>query len=468
MKPTTKYLLAICLGALLLRMAFVSQADGPTFHAYETIEQAEHISETGVPLRVDTPHGTYFPLPVFPYLLAFANLFLTDTLTYLLVPNLFAVFAHAALYFLVLELTGKERYALLAAFGSIFVPAYLNATILTASSLSLAIPLVLMITTLFLKLRKTKENRNVLLALFIVLSFTDAIVLVFIPFLILSLLLTTVREARGEIAQQEFAVFAIFFLIWLYVLLYKSFISAFGFHVFSANGLFAPSVTGLSAPLIATQIGVLVFGLALYATYKETAGAHVGIQSVIALALTIACSLWIAAISFPAGLSLFGLVCTALAAIGLAHYRQFTRSLRHQSLTSIAGIVLGVFFVLTSVLPFASEGFRAAQDAAPKSALLAASWIVENTPKDSLLVAPAAYGYFLETKAERPVYLKENAFFYADSPERQARVTAVLASDRSALTEIPAAEYIVSTEASRIPCVNTVYAKEIFIGKVLC
>jgi hypothetical protein len=431
----------------------------------------QHIADTGLPIVYQTPFGKLYSLPVFSYLLSFATLFVPEKIVYLVLPNVLAVLAHAAVYYLVLELTGKEQYALLGALGSVFVPAYLTATLLTVSPLALAAPLLLTCVTLYLKLRKSKEHRLLLLALFILLSLTHPIALIAIPFLILSLLLTTVREARGEVAQQEFAVFALFYLIWLYVLLYKNFLSHFGLHIFIGNTpqqVVTQMTASVTPQLLATQLGVVLFGLALYATYKETAGQHIGIQAVIALALSMGLALLFHAVLLPVGLACFGLVCAVLAAVGWSHITRFAQQLRRPVWRVVLTAVIALLFTLTSVVPTLTEGLRMPQHAVTQQELDAAAWLSENTPQNSLLLAPPTWGYFLESQAHRPVYLSTNYLRYPDPQARYETVSAVLANKTAAALTTPKSNYIVTAEPISISCAHVVYNQTVTIAKVLC
>jgi hypothetical protein len=470
-----KPLIFIVIVAFFLRILLATQAPGLEYQAYSTVNQVEHIKDTGLPLLTnelsgDTENGVAYPL--YAYIIALSTLFLPDNLAYIITPNLIAITLHIAIFYLILELTNNKQLSLLGSAASIFIPSYITATLLTLSSLSLAVPLLLVFVTLFLKLRKTKENRNVLLFVFVVLAFTHPISLLCIPFLIISVILSTIRRSRDEVIQQEFALFAILFLTWLYILLYRKSLATIGVKTIFGNLPAAAMQTvymHVSLTALATAVGIVPFGLALYAAYREGVAHHIGIQATIALALSTVLVIIAKLVPLETGLAVFSVVCVVLAAVGLQHLHQYSKALRRTTLPLITGVILLVMFLFTSVLATVTAGVEQALQAAPNEVLEAAYWLKENSPPGSLVLTRPEQGHLIEAVANRPVYIHTDYLSLPDAAQRYSIAQGIYAGSRPGYAARQEhIEYILSDEQLTDKCLNTVYTKGVYVAKVLC
>ena len=470
-----KALFIICAAAFILRLSLVLQAQSFDYSAYETIRQVENIKDTGLPIIHDTLSAagrTSLPLPVFPYLLAFSTLFMPDKYAFLIVPSLFAVLLQLALFYLILELTNDTRLSLLGAAASIFLPSYMSATLLTLSAATIAIPMFIVIVTLFLKLRKTQEKRNVLLALFILLSFTHSLAILFIPFVVLSMLLMSIKRARGETGQLEFAIFSIFYLVWFYLLLYKRSLEELGARTLQANipsAALAAVYSDVNIFTVTAAIGVIPFGLMLYTAYKEGNGEHLGILTTLSLAITLAVIIILQLIPLELGTALFSAVCIALAIVGVQHLWRYSRTLRKKTVPHVAAAAIAALFILTSVLPTVISGIDSVQHTADPNVLDAASWLSQNSLQTNIVLAQPEWGFAIETVAKRPAYIDEHYLDVPDASERYELVQELLSSKQPSIEAHEAhVDYIMSAEKLNDPCINTVYGSKVYIGKVLC
>jgi hypothetical protein len=458
-------------------MILAAQSPTLSYEAYNTIRQVEHIEETGVPLIKDPlSYGgrIAIQLPLFQYILAFSNLFFPDDIVYIVVPNLIAVLMHAALFYLILELTNSVHLSGIGAAASIFTPGYLSATLLTLSSLCLAIPLLIFMVTLFLKLRKSREKRNALLLSFLLLCLTHPIALLCIPFFLIATVLTTIsatKRSRDEIAQQEFALFATFFLLWLYIILYKQSLASVGFETLRANipqAVRATVYSEVTISSLAVAIGTIPLGLALYAAYKEAAGKHVGIQAIIALAVTVLLAMILQVIPLTTGVALFSIVCIILAAVGLQHLESYHRTLKKSVLPTAVVLVMSILFVVTSILPTFTAGIAATQHTAQENVLKTAQWLAENSPKDSMLLVQPEHGFLYESVAKRKVYVDTNFLGQENAEERYEDAMLIRSRPNAAAAKERHIDYVVSDIELHDRCLNTVYKEHVYVMKVLC
>lgn len=463
----------ICVITLAIRLGVAFSAPALSYNAYETVRQVEHIHENGLPLVQDTLSWggrTILELPVFSYLIAFTTLFIPRDIAYILIPNICAIFLQVAVFLLAMELTSDTKLSLYAAAASVFIPVYWSSTLLTVSPLSLAIPLFITCITLFLKLRKTPERRNLLLGLFVILVLTSPIAFIFVPFIIISLILVAIRHSKGERAQLEFAVFSIFFLLWFNTILYKQSLSAVGMKTLTANipaAAFTANV--FSVYSLGLAIGLAPFGLALYTAYKDGVGNHIGVQTTIALALTIGGLIAAQWIPSDVGFSLLASVCIVLAAVGIQHINRYSRMLRRKTLPRSFATTLIIIFIITNIIPTALAAAQAQQDTANPDVIAAANWLKENSLPSANVLAPPSWGFLIENTANRATYIDEDYMGRSDAEERYEFATGIIARTESpVLADRKHITYVMSAEQINHDCLNTVYSKGVYIAKVLC
>ena len=463
-----------CLAALILRLTLAAQAPTLAPEAYDTVRQAEHIAETGVPFQTDplTPNNEpRTVLPVFPYLVAFGTI-LVGEYAYILIPNLLAVLLHAALFLLVLELTQNRALATTALFTSIAIPSYLAATLLTTSSLALAIPLTIFILTLFIKLRKSREKRNILLIATVILLATHPIGLLIVPVFLVALAFATIRRARELTIQYDFAIFTTFLAAWSYILLYKQTILLHGLSVIQGNIPQAIQLAQYGAPDLLTfglAVGVLPFGLAIYAAYKEGAAQHTGIQATIAFTIVAFLATVFKVVPTSIGVTLVATGCIALAAVGLEWLIAYVKTMRETTLPH-TGIVIGVLvFIITSIVPTIIIGITATTTTIPPEVLDAGYWLRDNSLPDAMIIAQPAWGSALAWTSKRPVFINQEYLSNPSSEESYDITTRILAGTNvKNLAEELRIEYVVSDIKITHNCLNEVHTDTVRIMKVLC
>jgi hypothetical protein len=220
---------------------------------------------------------------------------------------------------------------------------------------------------------------------------------------------------------------------------------------------------------LAAAVGIIPFGLALYAAYREGVAHHIGIQATIALAISTILVLLFKAIPLNTGLAMFSIVCIALAAVGLQHMYNYSRSLKRSTLPNIIMGGLIILFLLTSVLSTIIAGVSATQDTVAEADVQAARWIKENTPKDTLVLAAPQKGHFIEAEAERKVYINTDYLGQPDAEERYDKVQTIYSSTRPGYAaRAEHIEYIITEEEKTDTCLNTIYRNGTYIAKVLC
>lgn len=466
-------IILICFVALALRLVILAQTPTLAPEAYSTIRQVEHIRDTGVPFLTDPQTGhAARPLPLFSYLLAFGTLLLPNDFVYALFPNICAVLLHAAIFLLTLELTNNRAFAALAAVTSIFIPGYVQATTITVSALALAVPLLFFTLTLFIKLRKSKEKRWLLLALTVALLLTHPLSLLLIPTLLIALGLATLRRAHGLSIQYEYALFATALITWAHLLYYRDTILAHGLDAVHGNVPTVVRAVTYGSPDILSlglAVGVVPFGLALYAAYKEGVARHPGIQTTIALAASGALGVAFGIVPTASGTILFACACIPLAAVGLQHLRSYGRTLHHPWLATLSATTILILFLFTSALATIVAIGSEPAAATPQDAIDAAQWLGQNSLEDAVVVSEPRYSDMLIYEAHRTPYLTNNYLHEADVEER-TRLTQAILNGQATQDDYSTAhiEYVFTTVPQRHVCLNTVRRGSFLVEKVLC
>lgn len=465
--------LIVCLAALALRLVLAAQATTFAPEAYDTIRQAEHIAQTGLPFRTDplleTSETT--TLPVFAYLIAFGTI-LFGSYAYILLPNAAAVLLHAALFFLVLEITQHRGIATTALIASTLVPGYVAMTLLTVSPLALAIPLMVATLTLFIKLRKSKEKRNVLLALTVLALATHPVALLLVPTFAIATALATIRRARERTIHYEFTLFTAFFATWAYLLLFKREIARFGAATLTGNAPQEFFASFYGAPDLLTfglAVGVVPFGLAIYAAYKEGVSDHGGVQVALAFGIVAVAATVFKTVSTALGVTLVAIACTTLAAVGLEWILTLLARMRKTSLPAALGTLGVVVFVITSAIPAAVAAIEATTTVVPPSAIEGARWLRENSLASATVVTQPQWSDAVMWASNR-ASLVDNDYFDDANPERTLGVLeGILSGDEhtNVINNVKI-EYLITETRLVHGCVNRVYGEDVLVYKVLC
>jgi hypothetical protein len=463
-----------------VRLLLAAQTPTLAPEAYSTIRQAEHIAQTGIPYRVDTLSIDTLPqtpLPLFPYILAF-NTILVGSYAYVLVPNALATLLHAAIFILAFNLTQRRDYAFAAMIASIMIPSYLHATLLTVSSVSLAIPLLVITLALFIKLRKSKEKRWQLLFVTGALLATHPLGLITIPVFFCSCIFAVINRARELAIQVEFAIFTTFFAAWAYGLVYKEQFLHHGLATIHGNlpASLYHEVYGMpSIANIGIAVGVIPFALALYATYKEGTAQHSSVQTVLALGVVAFFMMLIHAIPTEIGTICIAIACATLVAVGLERLGAYLQTMRGTALPRIiitAGIAV---FILTSMVPTVLRGLQSTTETIPHELVEQAHLLRENSVPDNVILAPPPWGAAIAYMSERPVLLDDNYANDRESEQMHLDVTQALTTEDPETVQriivTKRVEYIVSERPLSIrdrECLATLEEGRISVQKVIC
>lgn len=465
--------LIVCLAALAIRLLLAAQATTFAPDAYDTIRQAEHIAQTGLPFKHDPLLNTSpaTTLPVFPYLIAFGSIIL-GTYAYTVIPNALAVLLHAAIFYFVLEITQHRGIATTALIASTLVPGYVAMTLLTVSPLALAIPLIVTTLTLFIKLRKSKEKRNTLLAFTVLALATHPVALLLVPVFAIATALATIRRSRERTIHYEFTLFTTFFATWAYLLLFKQEIARFGARTIIGNAPAEVFAALYGAPDLLTfglVVGVVPFGLAIYAAYKEGVSDHGGVQVALAFAIVAVAAATLKVVPTATGVTMVAIACTALAAVGLEWILTLLARMRTTSLPTVLASTAIIIFALTSAVPAVVAAAEATTNVVPPGSIEAGKWLRENSLPTATVVTEPLWGDAISWASGRPSLVDNDYFDEGDAEETLETIQGVLSGEEHTnVVNGMKIEYLITATRIEHACVNRVYGDDIRVYKVLC
>lgn len=410
MKTRTKYglvLLLLTLVVLSLRLLISFQVAEPSYQSYFTLLQTDSIHTTGLPLyhdRLSYGGHNYEFFPLFYYVMAFFTLFLPRLFAMKLLPNLLLVSLIPLSYLLSHRMTKSRGVSLIVALFAGFAPSLFSAGINDATPITLFLPLLLLYINVFFS---EHHFRAMLILILLVLS-SPLTWLVIVSFPLFFLLLWVEKMSQPE-EHYEVAIVATLFATWYTLLTYKRAFHTYGFHIItqslpeSIRTATFGSITLLSIIYSVGVIPLMLGGLALYQTAFEERNKNVFFLASLTLTVLIAVTLHLLSLSTTLLiLSLLLIIMTGPALHKLAIYLRKSRI----SPIKTGAVVIITLFVFTSVLPALSTGFYPSGSpiSEERSAL---SWMENNTPATSVLLATPIEGFLINEKAKRATVADE-------------------------------------------------------------
>jgi len=403
------YLVAVLfIIALALRLWLAFQTPNFTIdEAYFHYRQADLIKENLVPSYLDSlsySGRTHIFHPVYDYILAFFSFILGTALTLKIIPNILACALIIIIYLMVLELTKNRNIALFSAAASAFIPVFMAKTINSASIFSFTLPLIFYLIYCFMRIRERRFLYQFLFFSF-VLSITSAIAFLFVFAMLIYMLLIKLEYKIQNRIELEVILFVTFLTLWINILIYKK---AFLFHSYGLIWqnipiqILATYFRDVDIIASVTSIGLIPLMFGIYAVsrymFKER---DKRTYLLMAFALSVAFLLWFKLITFEVGLMFLGAILVPLLGQALNLLFKYLEKTKISSYKWVFWTGLIVLLVLTSVIPSvvrASESISASVSQKEVSAL---SWIKDNTPEDSVILATIAEGNLISALAER-------------------------------------------------------------------
>ena len=400
--------------SLGIRLYFVFQT--PHFNlgdSYFTERQVTSILETGLPNYIDVlsfSGKTQAFVPLFYYILALFNTVMPFWWVGKLIPNILASSIVFFSFILAKRITRSDVAALLTAFLSAFIPIFFIQTLNNISPYSIVIPLMLYQLYCFMAKKFTMFG---ILAVLLPLIHFSAVVL---PIsLVVFVVISRIERFKVKKPYAEMIIFSLVLSLWLLLVFYKQ---AFAFHSFEIVFKNMPfSVIGqhfaevnLAEAIYLTGIIPFIYGMISLYKFLFRKRFFEGFL-MISLVITPALLLWLTFIEVTQGILFLGVFVTILFS---SHYNsikafvkksKFSHIKYYQHYFVVSSIIA---FVLTSVLPSFFLAGALVDTSLNENEFQAMTWIEENTPPDSVILAQLEEGNAIASIAKRKNVIDSN------------------------------------------------------------
>lgn len=435
-KKSTVALIVIFVFSLALRLFFAFKS--PQFSdagAYDVMRQVDHIAKTGLPFYYDNLSygGRHLAfLPVFYYALAFFNLFMPVSLVLKIMPNIFASFLALFVYIIVMHITKNQYVSIFAAAISSLIPIFTSLTVNSVSAYSFALPLILLTIYFFMKAAEEKKYTTYFLVCFFVLTFTHASVFVLVSGFLIYLILAKVEGLKINRTELEMIIFATFFAIWSYFIMFKKLFLSPGASVLSQNiptallYQYFRQVTVIGA---LNQIGLIPLFAGIYVLYKYLFQIkNKSIYLMISFAIATALLLWLRLFSYSGGLMILGAVLVVFLGQFLVNFLSYVEKTKLLAYKSYFVGALIFLFVGTSLAPtifYADQQIKRAFNANDIDAML---WLKNNTEEKAVVLAMPAEGSLVTAIANRSNVMDTNYLLANDVEQRLSDIDTVFST----------------------------------------
>jgi len=405
---------------LALRLWLAFSTPHLAFEGYEHARQVDHILATGLPLAYDELSwggrqvvGT----PVFDYLLAFFSLFM-GSYALKIIPNLFASLSVIVVYLFAQMLTKKENVSLMAAGFAGFLPVFVQQTLLTASPLSLGVPLILFLCYALLR-TKDKHWVTIYLITLLIASFFSPYILLFVFALAIYLALVMTENLESTRQELELVLFTIFFALWAQFVLYKDVLFFHGTNVFFNNLPLPFTVGGTSLLAALYLIGVVPFFAGILVMYQYfLKKKKKEIYLLTGIIITVAILVWLRFIPTTHGLVYLSLPFAILFADGFETVREWYKTTRLGEHVWLLYVVLVLVFYATSIQP----AYGGALEGQPSAELREALDWIRTTPENSIVASQLQHGGWINTLGERGNVIDPHVLMVLRPTERYSAV----------------------------------------------
>ncbi len=486
----------IFLAVLLLRLVLAFMIPEFTYESYFHLRQVEHIVETGLPFYQDqlSYGGRELAfLPFFHYLAALFGLFIPVTLVAKILPNLLTALLVPITYLISKKITEHETGSFIAAFISGFLPIlyFTNGFVVN----TLFLPLIFAAIYLYLNIEEAAKKNDpklmkyiyIYIAVFFLLCLTSPLAAIMLIGLGIYAALSLLEGKKIYREETEVMLFSIFLYVWVQFLFFKKSLLQEGISFVWQN---IPS-TILAQYFPKFSVGV---ALVLVSIVPFVAGAVVVYRSLfqlknqksfllISLVLATTVLTWLRLIRFRQSLAFFSVV---LAILFAAFYQDIERYVQKTKLSHLQRYLLPLtlfILIFSTVLPAINTARL--QDVPSAEEVKAFTWINENTPPSTTVLATLDEGHLVTYYGKRK-NLMDDRFMLIDDTETRFQSLTSLFTTKFQTEALDLAlehniEYFVLTPTAKekyqlkreLPyvtkrCFDIVYQNETTIFKLKC
>jgi len=388
---------------LAIRLFLSFQTPGFDYDSYYALRQAEHISQTGLPLFKDLlsySGRTFIAPPFFYYLLAGFSFIMPLELAAKLIPSIIWAALVIIIYLIVKYLTKNRTAAFISSLFSGFVPV-LFTTLNQASVYSLSLFLIFLLSYAFLRIEeKGFTTMSIVVTIILLLTHASVFILLisfFVYFIILALEKQEISKKEAEIA-----LFLFFLSLWFYVLLYKK---AFFLHGISfiwqniPSPLLSSYFQDISFFGVIYAVGIIPLLLGVYAIYITSFKTRNRAAMVyISFALISFIMLWLKLVPFQIGLLLLSLNLAILSGVVI---KTSLVALSKTKISRFTWIITGALVILFIITVIPSFLVKPNTSIPPPEDVKALEWVRNNTEENAVILGKVQEGFLINYVADR-------------------------------------------------------------------
>jgi len=396
--------------------------------AYFNVRQIEYIQETSKPLYDDSlsfSGRSFVSPPLFGYILAFIGLVFPINFTAKFFPNLFAASLVFFTYLIARRISKNSNIALLTAFISSFVPIFFQQTFNNISVYSLVMPLFFLLLYSFMNLKKKKWAYCYIVTI-ILLTLIHPSVILFIIGQWFYLLLVRVEGLKIDKAEAEMVIFSTFFVLLSQFIMFKKIFLFHGPLVIWQNipkELLSNYFSQISVLQAVYYIGIIPAFCGVYIIYRYIfKEKQQDIYLLIGFIFSVVLLLWLRLIQLRIGLMFLGVIMLLLFAKFCKLFLEYIKRTKVSKFSFFFGILLVVFFIITSIIPSFSLANTTIHTSVTDSEIKALEWIKKNTPEDSVILGAVYEGNLITAIAQRKNVIDSNFLFIGDAEQRLSDV----------------------------------------------
>ncbi len=359
--------------------------------------------------------------PVFDAILAFFTLFMPFNLALKIIPNIFASLLVIPAFLIARRLTNNTPISLFSALLAGLVPAYFAHTFNHVSPHTLSITLFFFLTYSWLN-TPARSWIYLFLALLLIFVFLSPLSIILVLSIGVYLALATLEKLKPKTAEYELGLFSVFFALWAQFLLYKKLILFHGPAVIWQNipnellSSFYSNVTMLGA---IAQIGIFPLVDGTYALYK-TAFKEPRKETLMLLSITLvsALMLWFKLVNVTTGFMLLGITLAILFSKSLLLMLTYLHETKIRRYTTLIVAFTMISAFATTAYPAYTQAQSQLEQTLTQEEADALTTLQKTTASDATIIAPAHYGNYITTLAQRKNVIDTYFFLQPRSSER--------------------------------------------------
>ena len=323
--------------------------------AYFVLYQLENIRETGLPSFQSSSGEISLIPPVFYYVLAFFNLFMSPDLVGKIIPNVLASLTIFIVYALSIKFTKNHNASLFACALSGFIPIFFLKTFNSISIYSLVVPLVLFSFYSFLMISTNEKFVFIYLISILILSFTHPSVFFVILGQIIYFTFVKIEGLQHDNVEIEVIFISIFLVIWSQFLIFKNAFLLYGPEIIWQNvpsQIVSEMFTNISFVEAVSLIGIIPAfsgGYVFYQYVKDKKSKF--IFFFLSYSIPIFVMLWLRLIMPTVGLILLSSALVVVVSKYYVVFLDYLEKTKFSYLKIPLIIMIGLSIYLTSVLP---------------------------------------------------------------------------------------------------------------------